>query len=56
MHDWAPQPIRFDDWPGPQFDPREPERFKAYLKAHRAWMMRLMKRQFGVQPLRNSKP
>ena len=46
----APQPITFDDWPGPQFDPRRPETFEAYLKAHRAWMLRLMERQFGNRP------
>ena len=46
----APLPIRFDDWPGPQFDPRQPERFDTYLQAHRVWMLRLMDRQFGRQP------
>jgi hypothetical protein len=43
----APRPIAFEDWPGPQFDPRQPETFAAFLKAHRAWMLRLMERQFG---------
>jgi len=46
----APAPISFDDWPGPQFDPRQPERFSAYLRAHRQWMLRLMERQFGHKP------
>ena len=46
----APQPMRFTDWPGPQFDPRQPENFEAYLEAHRTWMLRLMERQFGRQP------
>lgn len=46
----APQPTQFADWPGPQFDPRQPEKFDAYLQAHRAWMLRLMERQFGRSP------
>jgi hypothetical protein len=46
----GPAPIAFENWPGPQFDPRQPERFKTYLKAHRAWMERLMYRQFGHPP------
>jgi len=46
----APRPITFDDWPGPQFDPRQPETFEAYLRAHRDWMLRLMERQFGRRP------
>jgi hypothetical protein len=46
----APPPVAFDDWPGPQFDPREPGKFDAYLAAHRAWMLRLMERQFGRKP------
>lgn len=52
----APQPIRFEDWPGPQFDPRAPEKFNTYLKTHRAWMVRLMKRQFGKKPASPSDP
>lgn len=44
----APQPIAFEDWPGPQFDPKHPETFDSYIKAHRKWMVRLMQRQFGV--------
>jgi hypothetical protein len=43
----APKPISFDDWPGPHFDPRKPEDFGRFIKVHRAWMERLMKRQFG---------
>ena len=50
----APRPISFNDWPGPQFDPRRPETFDAYLKAHRRWMLRLMERQFGRTPLREA--
>jgi hypothetical protein len=46
----APDPIKFEDWPGPQFDPGEPEKFQTYLEAHRAWMLRLMERQFGHRP------
>ncbi len=46
----APQPISFDDWPGPQFDPRQPDAFPSYLKAHRHWMMDLMRRQFARVP------
>jgi hypothetical protein len=46
----APQPISFDDWPGPQFDPRQPDAFPSYIKAHRQWMMDLMHRQFGRVP------
>lgn len=45
--DLAPTPVRFEDWPGPQFDPREPDKFNAYLEAHRAWLVNLMRRQFG---------
>jgi hypothetical protein len=44
---WAPRPIQFDDWAGPQFDPLRPEKFSRYIKAHRQWMLRLMERQFG---------
>lgn len=36
-------------WPGPQLDPAKPEKFESYIKAHRAWMARLMERQFGVK-------
>lgn len=46
----APQPITFEDWPGPQFDPREPGNFDTYLRQHREWMLRLMERQFGRKP------
>ncbi len=46
----APKPIAFDDWPGPQFDPAHPEKFGAYIQAHRQWMLRLMERQFGRRP------
>jgi hypothetical protein len=46
----APIPIRFSDWPGPQFDPRNPEKFPAYIQHHRTWMMRLMRQQFGRRP------
>jgi len=42
--------MAFDDWPGPQFDPRQPETFATYLKAHREWMLRLVERQFGRRP------
>lgn len=44
-----PTPIEFD-WPGPQFDPQHPEAFGAFISAHRAWMLRLMERQFGQKP------
>jgi hypothetical protein len=45
--DAVPRMMVFDDWPGPQFDPRQPEKFASYIKAHREWMIRLMERQFG---------
>lgn len=35
------------NWPGPQLDPAQPEKFEDYIEAHRAWMVRLMERQFG---------
>jgi len=47
----APKPIGFKDWPGPQFDPKHPEDFNRFIKAHRQWMLRLMERQFGRRPL-----
>jgi hypothetical protein len=46
----APKPIPFPDWPGPQFDPRNPDKFGAYIHAHHRWMLRLMERQFGFRP------
>jgi len=46
----APKPVAFKGWPGPQFDPLDPEKFGAFIKAHRAWMLRLMERQFGRRP------
>lgn len=46
----APTPIDFEDWPGPQWDPRGSADFDTFLTAHRAWMLRLMERQFGKQP------
>ena len=46
----APKPISFKSWPGPQFDPRKPEKFTAYIRAHRQWMLRLMQEQFGRGP------
>jgi hypothetical protein len=51
----APQPIEFGNWPGPQFDPRRPERFDAYIREHRQWMLALMIRQFGRVPQVNVK-
>ncbi len=46
----APKVVDFKDWPGPQFDPRSPEAFPTFIKAHRAWMLRLMERQFRRHP------
>jgi hypothetical protein len=46
----APRPISFEDWPGPRFDPERPGDFRAFLAAHRAWMLNLMERQFGERP------
>lgn len=46
----APQPIPFEDWPGPQFDPRQPDTFGSFLDVHRAWLLQLMERQFGRRP------
>ncbi len=46
----APQPMEFNDWPGPQFDPKQPQQFSAFIKEHRAWMLRLMEKQFGRKP------
>lgn len=43
----APRPIAFNDWPGPQFIPTNPDHFPDYLRAHRAWMGRLIEAQFG---------
>lgn len=37
------------DWPGPQLNPAKPEEFDRYIAKHRAWMVRLMERQFGVK-------
>lgn len=39
------------DWQGPSFDPIDPDRFDAFLAAHRKWMMRLFEQQFG-KPLK----
>ena len=47
----APRPVAFEGWPGPQFDPREPQKFDAFIKAHREWMLRLMELQFGRRPV-----
>ena len=38
------------DWNEPVFDPAHPEKFSAYLAAHRRWMMHLFVSQFGEQP------
>src|ERR1035437_1736490 len=38
------------DWNEPVFDPAHPEKFSAYLAAHRRWMMHLFLSQFGEQP------
>jgi hypothetical protein len=46
----APIPIAFSDWPGPQFDPKNPGRFETFLQDHKKWMLRLMERQFGRRP------
>lgn len=35
------------DWNGPKFDPAQPDTFDAYLKQHRAWLVKLMRSQFG---------
>ncbi|NWF85265.1 MAG: right-handed parallel beta-helix repeat-containing protein, partial [Bryobacteraceae bacterium] len=47
----APKALKESDWnwPGPQLDPAKPEKFASYIKAHRAWMVRLMERQHGVK-------
>jgi hypothetical protein len=41
----APEPNL--DWRGPSFDPIDPDRFDAFLTAHRKWMMHLFEQQFG---------
>jgi hypothetical protein len=41
----APEPDL--DWHGPSFDPIDPDRFDAFLAAHREWMMHLFEQQFG---------
>jgi hypothetical protein len=46
----APNPIDFNDWPGPQFDPQRPDNFKKFIRAHRKWMSHLMERQFAHRP------
>jgi hypothetical protein len=35
------------DWNAPAFDPSNPDRFDAFIKAHRRWIVRLFERQFG---------
>lgn len=35
------------DWSGPQFDPIDPDRFDAFMAAHREWIIRLFQQQFG---------
>lgn len=35
------------DWNAPQFDPADPDHFDAFMAAHRQWMLRLFKQQFG---------
>lgn len=35
------------EWDGPRFDPSKPEGFDGYLKAHRAWLVKLLEGQFG---------
>lgn len=35
------------DWHGPSFDPIDPDRFDAFLAAHRKWIIHLFEQQFG---------
>ena len=39
------------DWQGPEFDPSDPDRFDAFLAAHRKWLTQLFEQQFG-KPLK----
>lgn len=34
-------------WEGPRFDPSKPEGFEPFIKAHRAWLVKLLEAQFG---------
>ncbi len=49
----APKALKDGDWkwPGPQLDPSKPDGFDSYIRNHRAWMTRLMEKQFGKMPL-----
>ena len=33
-------------WEGPRFDPSKPAAFPSYLRAHRAWLVKLLEAQF----------
>ena len=46
----APKPVVEVGWPGPKFDPNQPDSFDAFLTAHHAWMMKVMEHQFGYTP------
>jgi Right handed beta helix region len=35
------------DWNEPQFESADPDRFASFMSAHRRWMLRLFKQQFG---------
>ena len=43
----ASVPVPTLDWNGPQFDPADPDRFDAFMAAHRTWMLQLFEKQFG---------
>lgn len=35
------------EWDGPRFDPSKPEGFDMFMRAHRAWLVKLLETQFG---------
>lgn len=35
------------DWSGPTFDPAQPDTFDAFMLSHKAWLVRLMRSEFG---------
>jgi len=41
-------PANARDWDGPKFDPAHPEDFAAFMVRHKAWLLDLMKTEFGA--------
>jgi hypothetical protein len=46
----VPAAIAARDWDGPKFDPAKPDEFEAFMVRHKAWLLGLMKREFGNIP------